>query len=194
MPTDENQGDYSEYIKGMEFKLRDGELVVKALDAEEGYHVVLHGEKIDWFKTAYQSKFFRNPLLTNFRLLFLKGNEVAYEILLDSIEGIIYESTLGTNPRIRLDLKDGSVLHVVFESISSRVFLGNAMEDAGAERLSKEWIEAINLQNKKTKAGSEMYLPAPPPRYSPECSQCGQPLEFIQQYSRWYCYNCQRYL
>jgi hypothetical protein len=194
MPTDENQGDYSDYLRGIGFKLRDGELVVKALDAEEGYHVVLHGEKIDWFNTAYQSKYFRTPLLTNFRLLFLKGNEVAYEMPLEDIARTVYESTLGTNPRIRLELNDGSVLQVVFESISSRVFLGTAMEDAGAKRLSKEWIEAINLQSKKTKAGSEMYLPAPPPGYNPECSQCGQPLKFIQQYSRWYCYNCQRYL
>ena len=194
MPNGEIRGDYSDYIKGMGIRLRDGEFVVKALDAEEGYHVVLHGEKIEWFKTAYQSKYFRTPLLTNHRLLFLKGNEVDYEMPLENIREAFYESTLGTNPRIRLYLQDGSILHVVFESISSRVFLGSAMEDAGAQRLSKEWIEAINLHINKVKAGSEMYLPPPPSGYIQKCSQCGQPLTFIQQYSRWYCHNCQKYL
>ncbi len=194
MPNGENREDYSDYIKAMGLKLRDGEFVVKALDAEEGYHVVLHGEKIQWFKTAYQSKYFRTPLLTNYRLLFLKGNEVDHEMALEKIEEAVYKSTLGTNPRIRLNLKDGSVLHVVFESISSRVFLGSAMEDAGAQRLSKEWIEAIDLQSRKAKSGSEMYLPPPPPGHIQKCSLCGQPLTFINQYSRWYCYNCQKYL
>ena len=177
----------------MEFKLKDGEWVVKALDAEEGYHVILHGEKIEWFKTAYRPKYFRTPLLTNNRLLFLNGNEADYEVPLDSIEGIVYKSTLGTSPRIILDLKDGRVLHVLFESISSRVYLGSAMEDAGARRLSKAWIEAIDLERKKAISGSESYLPPPPPGYIPVCPQCGQSLTFVQQYSRWYCQSCQRY-
>jgi hypothetical protein len=194
MPNDENKEDYSDPIKGIGFKLRENEFVVKTLDTEEGYHAILHGEKIEWFKTAYQFKYFRTTLLTNHRLLFLKGSEIAYEVSLKNIEQTVYESMLGTNPRIRLNLKaGGGVLHIVFESISSRVFLGNAMESAGAERLSKEWIEAIDLQRKEAKARSEMYLPPPPPGYIPECSQCGQPLTYVHQYSRWYCYNCKRY-
>jgi hypothetical protein len=192
MPSDKDQEDFSDYIKEMQFNLRDGEFVVKALDAEEGYHVVLHGEKIEWFKTAYRPEYFRTPLLTNRRLLFLKEKKIDYEIPLDNIQEAIFKSTLGTNARIRLDMKDGGVLHIVFESISSRVFLGNAMENAGAERLSKDWIEAINFQI-KNEAGSVTYLPPPPLGNIPACSQCGQPLIFVQQYSRWYCYKCQRY-
>ena len=32
---------------------------------------------------------------------------------------------------------------------------------------------------------------APPP---PTCPTCGQPLTYIQQYQRWYCQNCQKYI
>jgi len=28
----------------------------------------------------------------------------------------------------------------------------------------------------------------------PLCPVCGKPLTYIQQYQRWYCYNCQRYV
>jgi hypothetical protein len=38
----------------------------------------------------------------------------------------------------------------------------------------------------------------PPPSQQPSnagrfCSNCGRPLEFIQQYNRWYCRTCQKY-
>lgn len=28
----------------------------------------------------------------------------------------------------------------------------------------------------------------------PKCSTCGGPLSYIQQYQRWYCYNCKKYV
>jgi len=46
------------------------------------------------------------------------------------------------------------------------------------------------------KKPQEKPLPTPPPPSSivaPVCPVCGQPLTFIQQYSRWYCYNCKKY-
>lgn len=35
--------------------------------------------------------------------------------------------------------------------------------------------------------------PPPPPVGTQMCLTCGQPLTFIQQYSRWYCANCKKY-
>ena len=38
--------------------------------------------------------------------------------------------------------------------------------------------------------------PSPPPAPAAAvqmCPTCGQPLAFIQQYGRWYCYNCKKY-
>jgi len=35
--------------------------------------------------------------------------------------------------------------------------------------------------------------PPPPPQAAQTCPTCGKPLTFIQQYNRWYCYNCKKY-
>ena len=35
--------------------------------------------------------------------------------------------------------------------------------------------------------------PQPQPQAAGLCSTCGKPLTWIPQYSRWYCYNCQKY-
>jgi hypothetical protein len=44
---------------------------------------------------------------------------------------------------------------------------------------------------------SPTYAPSPPPQPQPQvplCPTCGQPLELIQQYNRWYCRTCQKYV
>ena len=46
------------------------------------------------------------------------------------------------------------------------------------------------------------YVPTPAPTYTPpqpqaqtpRCPTCNQPLELIQQYNRWYCRTCQKYV
>jgi len=37
--------------------------------------------------------------------------------------------------------------------------------------------------------------PSLPPQVAnaPACQNCGGPLEFIQEYNRWYCRSCQQY-
>lgn len=35
--------------------------------------------------------------------------------------------------------------------------------------------------------------PSPQPAATPTCPTCSQPLAFIQQYGRWYCYHCKKY-
>jgi Zn-dependent protease with chaperone function len=42
----------------------------------------------------------------------------------------------------------------------------------------------------------EYSIPPPPPMFvsEPACPTCGYSLSFIQQYERWYCYNCQKYV
>ena len=49
---------------------------------------------------------------------------------------------------------------------------------------------------KREKVG-QASVPSPPSTPSSAsaqaCPTCGQPLTFIQQYSRWYCNNCKKY-
>ena len=47
----------------------------------------------------------------------------------------------------------------------------------------------------KSKPKTVTYAPPPPTQAPnvPTCRNCGGQLEFIQQYNRWYCRNCQQY-
>jgi hypothetical protein len=50
----------------------------------------------------------------------------------------------------------------------------------------------------KREKGGLMLVPSPSPpspqsTAAPMCPTCGQPLTFVQQYGRWYCYNCKKY-
>jgi len=53
--------------------------------------------------------------------------------------------------------------------------------------------------DKRILSPAQGYAPSPPPPPPPPatatqpCPTCGQPLTFIQQYGRWYCYNCKKY-
>jgi len=186
----------------LESKLSEGEVIVKTLG--EGWHAVRHGEKIEWFKTAYKRKLFRKPVLTNQRLVFLNNEDIDYEIPLEDIVQTTSKRylRLGT-PYLRLELKNGNIIHIVFENISQRVldaiFAGGYAEDANQIRLVKAWADEINLHVKEMKTRqlykAKIFPPPPPPTpaTSPICPGCGHPLTLIQQYNRWYCYNCRKY-
>ena len=68
---------------------------------------------------------------------------------------------------------------------------------------ARNWVEAIKQASSTPQQSypqqpqfqSQPPPPPPPPPSSPRfCGNCGKPLEFIQQYNRWYCRNCQRYI
>ena len=69
-----------------------------------------------------------------------------------------------------------------------------------------KWVDAIQ-QTMRSQQHSGRYgqpqpfrgpTPPPPPPSSPNaynyCPSCGRQLEFIQQYGRWYCRTCQKYV
>lgn len=48
----------------------------------------------------------------------------------------------------------------------------------------------------KREKGGQTLVPSPPSPQSTVaqmCPTCGQPMTFMQQYGRWYCYNCKKY-
>jgi len=184
----------------LEPKLREGEVAVKTLG--EGWHAVCHGNKFQWSKTMYRSKLYRNSVLTNQRLVLLKDSEIDYEVSLENIVKAVPKKVLWHQPYLKLELKDGNTVIVVFESVVQRIVggiggsgLGDTLE---AERIAKEWAAEINLQIKSLKQRQILEAkptPPPPPPMTTivKCPTCGQPLTFIQQYGRWYCYKCQKY-
>jgi len=184
----------------LEAKLREGEAVVKTLG--EGWHAVCHGNKFQWSKTMYRSKLYRIPVLTNQRLVLLKDNEIDYEVALENVVEAVPKKVLGHQPYLKLELKDKNTVIVVFESVVQRIAggidgsgLGDTLE---AERITKAWAAEINLQIKNLKQRQMLETKPPPPPPPPmttiaKCPTCSQPLTFIQQYGRWYCYKCEKY-
>jgi hypothetical protein len=61
------------------------------------------------------------------------------------------------------------------------------------------WFDAIQqamrLSHQQPPYQQQSFRAAPPPPTAGNfCPNCGRPLEFIQQYSRWYCRTCQKYV
>jgi hypothetical protein len=62
------------------------------------------------------------------------------------------------------------------------------------------WVNAINslksgasnMQSATVNASQQ--TPPPPDFAAPICPTCGQPLSYIEQYQRWYCYKDQKYV
>jgi len=76
----------------------------------------------------------------------------------------------------------------------------------GVEKFLRDTIES-EKRRKKAEEYQEMakamrgpeYAPTappvqPPPPPSSLCSTCGRPLTYVQQYQRWYCENCKKYV
>lgn len=64
---------------------------------------------------------------------------------------------------------------------------------------NEDWVNAINsaisgMRSAQTAPAASVPPPPPPPPKSPTCPTCGNPLSYIQQYQRWYCYKEQKYV
>ncbi len=68
---------------------------------------------------------------------------------------------------------------------------------------NEEWVNAINAAKTATPSTTQTAPtanvlpppPPPPPGYvNPTCPTCGNPLSYIQQYQRWYCYKEKKYV
>ena len=102
----------------MNYKPRKGEVVKKI---KAGWHAIRLGEKVKWFKTAYQTRRWRRPILANQRILFLKNDVVDCEISLEDILKAEIKRVMRIGgPYLRLNLKNGKTNHMVFESIGKR--------------------------------------------------------------------------
>ena len=68
---------------------------------------------------------------------------------------------------------------------------------------SGKWVKIIQqtmtlpLQGRQYRQPQKSGRPIPPPPPQPDagnfCASCERPLEYVQQYRRWYCRTCQRY-
>jgi hypothetical protein len=65
---------------------------------------------------------------------------------------------------------------------------------------NENWVNAINsamaaARPTQATSSTSFPLPPPPPNFTPPvCPTCGNPLSYIQQYQRWYCYKDKKYV
>lgn len=82
---------------------------------------------------------------------------------------------------------------------SGKVFKNLYISDGNKEykfiRFTKKNIEdAVQRIKKQVSNTNKTNLPPPPPPLPTRlCPICNQSLSFIQEYERWYCYNCKQY-
>ncbi len=63
---------------------------------------------------------------------------------------------------------------------------------------NEDWVASINqaIASSKIQVAQTATFapPPPPPPPTPQCPTCGNPLTYIPQYQRWYCYHEKKYV
>jgi hypothetical protein len=130
----------------LEFKLREKETIVKTLEKEKDWYAVRHGRKFEWSKSMFRFELLRKLVLTNQRIVFLKDEKIDYEIPLKDIKEAVPASVgFAGNPYLRLELKNGDAVSIIFQCVGVRSFMGIFLVSK-QRKLTKEWINAINSQ------------------------------------------------
>lgn len=130
----------------MESKLRENETIVRSLEKEKDWYAVRHGRKFEWSKSMFRFELLRKLVLTNQRIVFLKDKEINYEIPLKDIKEALPASVgFAGNPYLRLELKNGDAISIIFQCVGVRSLMGIFLLSK-QKKLTKEWTNTINSQ------------------------------------------------
>jgi hypothetical protein len=130
----------------LDFEPRENEVVIETLEKEKDWYAVRHGRKFEWSKSMFRFELLRKLVLTNQRIVFLKDAEIDYEIPLEDIREAVPDNVgLAGNPYLRLELKNGDAVSIIFQCVGVRVFMGIFLLSK-QRKLTQKWIEAINAQ------------------------------------------------
>lgn len=172
----------------------------KALTIYALVHVLLGGYEMGKVETAERLSFIGGILASVLGTIYLIlivhriwrwGMSGTRAILVYAVLCLIFGSLtlFVARPYIKKggDLIIGAIMCFIFGGISAGAIGGILTIVAG--------VLAILASSEQRKAVVAEAPPPPPPPtgVTPTCSTCGQPLTFIQQYGRWYCYNCKKY-
>ena len=116
------------------------------MEEEKDWYAVRHGRKFEWSKSMFRFELLRKLVLTNQRVAFLKNEESDYEIPLKETKETVH-ATVGFlgNPYLRLELKNGDAVSIIFTCVGIRSLMGIFLLSK-QRKLTKEWIDAINSQ------------------------------------------------
>ncbi|MCP8309823.1 MAG: hypothetical protein H3Z54_14255 [archaeon] len=122
--------------------LLENEKVLREL--ESGWHCVRHGRKFEWSKSMFRFELLRKPVLTNKRLILLKGEEIDYEIPIEAIESVEPDTAGAGNPYLRMKLKNGEGISLAFGCVSPKMFLGAFYLLGKSRSIMDQWVQSIN--------------------------------------------------
>lgn len=123
------------------FLLEDEE-VTRVL--ESGWNAVRHGKKFEWSKSMFRFELLRKPVLTNKRLILLKGKEIDYELLIEDIKSVESDTAGAGNPYLRMELKNGEGVSLAFGCVSPKMFLGFFYLLGKSRSIVDQWVQSIN--------------------------------------------------
>jgi hypothetical protein len=93
--------------------------------------------------------------------------------------------------KLEIASKNGKGLELIGKEISKDEWQKMAIEMRRTFSLSKS--PANQVAATQPQAQPLPPPPPPPPQAVQTCPTCSRPLTFVQQYNRWYCYNCKKY-
>jgi len=126
--------------------LEENETIVKSLEKEKDWYAVRHGRKFEWSKSMFRFELLRKLVLTNQRIVFLKDEEIEYEIPLEDIKEAVPDRVgFAGNPYLRLELKNGDAVSIIFQCVGVRSLMGIFLLSKQRKQ-TEDWITAINSQ------------------------------------------------
>ena len=123
------------------FLLEDEKLI---RELEGGWNVVRHGKKFEWSKSMFRFGLLRKPVLTNKRLVLLKGGEIDYELPIEDIKSVESDAAGAGNPYLRMELKNGEGVSLAFACTGFKMFLGASYLVGKARSIVDQWVQSIN--------------------------------------------------
>lgn len=123
------------------FLLEDEKLI---RELEGGWNVVRHGKKFEWSKSMFRFGLLRKPVLTNKRLVLLKGEKIDYELPIEDIKSVESDTAGAGNPYLRMELKNGEGVSLAFACTGFKMFLGASYLIGKSRSIVDQWVQSIN--------------------------------------------------
>lgn len=123
--------------------MSDDEILLKSLDAHKDWYVVRCGQTFTWSQTMFRRELLRKLILTTKYVIFLRENEIDSTVSVDAISRAVYDRARIGDSYLRMELKDGDAVSVIFRHMGLQKYMG-IFRLAAQNQITQEWIIAIN--------------------------------------------------
>ena len=133
---------------------------------------------------------FRSPMQRQWSFVKIKMSDELFDILEGKKEFIASETRSHTLNFVTEELTDGYI--VEWNAEGENFTIGVVRASIEVAEAAEEAVKEI--EEEAVKKVEEEEIPPPPEGMAQEmCQTCGKLLTYIDQYKRWYCYDCKKY-